>query len=360
MAVKQDFLVIGLMSGSSLDGLDLVCCRFEKIKNRWKYAVEASDCFDYSEEMKSVLSSAFYLPMDEIRKLDHSYGEYLAGQLNHFIEKHDLSPDFIASHGHTVLHRPAEGITVQIGDGQIMSNLTKYPIVNDFRSLDVKKGGQGAPLVPVGDRLLFNEFGICLNIGGIANLSFEKDQKRIAYDVCIANQVLNYLASKLGLPYDPKGEFAGKGIIQKELLQQLNDLDYYKKPIPKSLGREYFESYFLPILSKSNFEIPDLLCTVSEHIVQQIAFSMSDISETSVLVSGGGALNDFLIDRLRKNTDHQIIIPDKQTVNFKEAIVFAFLGLLRWHNEINCLCSVTGASEDSCTGEIWYPQFEIF
>lgn len=356
MAQKQFFSVIGLMSGSSLDGLDLVCCRFEKTENQWKYVVEAADCFVYSEEMKNVLSSAYYLSMDEIRKLDQIYGEYLATQLNQFIRKYRLNPDFVSSHGHTILHRPAEGITVQIGNGQIMANFTNYPVINDFRSLDVKKGGQGAPLVPVGDRLLFNEYGICLNIGGIANISFEKDAKRIAYDVCIANQALNYLASKMGLPFDPDGKYAGSGRLLPGLLQKLNDLDYYQKTIPKSLGREYFESSFLPLLCKNDDRVQDLLCTVSEHIAQQIAAAVSEIPSTNVLVTGGGAFNHYLVDRLRENTQHQIIIPDQQTVNFKEAIVFAFLGLLRWHNEINCLCSVTGAYEDSCTGEIWMPD----
>ncbi|MFZ4462522.1 MAG: anhydro-N-acetylmuramic acid kinase [Bacteroidales bacterium] len=356
MAQKQFYSVIGLMSGSSLDGLDLVCCRFEKSDQNWKYVVEAADCFSYSEEMKKVLSSAYYLSMDKIRKLDLIYGEYLATQLNHFIRKYNLNPDFIASHGHTVLHRPDEGITVQIGNGQIIANNTHFPVVNDFRSLDVKKGGQGAPLVPVGDRLLFNEYGICLNIGGIANLSFEKDCKRIAYDICLANQALNYLASKIGLPYDPDGEYAGSGRLVPELLYELNDLDYYRKSIPKSLGREYFESNFLPLLSRNDSQVQDLLCTVSEHIALQISYSVSEIPTTSILVTGGGAYNTYLIDRLRENTHHQIIIPEPQTVNFKEAIVFAFLGLLRWHHEINCLCSVTGASEDSCTGEIWHQQ----
>ncbi len=343
------------MSGSSLDGLDLVCCQFTIKEDKWHYTIEAAECMDYPEEVIRYLTDAFYKNPDEIRQIDINYGKFLGKQINSFIQKFGLQPDFIASHGHTIFHRPNEGYTLQIGDGKAMANATNLMVINDFRSLDVKKGGQGAPLVPVGDRFLFDEFGICLNIGGIANISFEHQGERIAFDVCIANQVLNFLAGREGLNYDNGGELARIGNLNHSLLLRLNALDYYKKTFPKSLGREYFEKTLLPLMMQSDLSTADLLRTMVEHIADQIAKSIEHQPLSNVLVTGGGAFNDFLIEQLSCKSKHSMVIPDALTINFKEAIVFAFLGLLRSRNEINCFKSVTGASEDSCSGVIHYP-----
>lgn len=261
----------------------------------------------------------------------------------------------IASHGHTVFHRPDEGYTLQIGDGKEIAKIAGVVTVNDFRSLDVSIGGQGAPLVPVGDKLLFPEFPVCLNIGGIANVSFDRNEKRIAFDICPANQVLDFLAKKNGMAYDANGDMARAGHVDKELLQALNALPYYKLAPPKSLGREWVESVIMPIMKLNEASVNDLLATFTEHIAEQISRSVAELPSSRLLVTGGGAFNKYLIGRLIMHTHHQVVIPESDLISFKEALVFALLGLLRWHGETNVFCSVTGARSDSCSGNIHFP-----
>lgn len=342
------------MSGSSVDGLDLVCCSFTK-NDTWHYRVEAAECCPYPVEVASYLNQAFYKSTDAIKEIDIMYGLFLGEQINQFVQKFGLHPDFIASHGHTIFHRPQEGFTLQIGDGNAMADTTRLTVINDFRSLDVSKGGQGAPLVPVGDRLLFGEYDICLNIGGIANLSFELNGERISFDVCIANQALNFLSGLLDKPFDESGMMARSGNMIPDLYEQLNALDYYVRPFPKSLGREYFEKIILPLLVDKKVGVTDLLRTMVEHIAFQIAMCIQQLPVGKLFITGGGAFNYFLIERLAANSKHRVVVPDRLTINFKEAIVFAFLGVLRFRNETNCLKSVTGAYEDSCTGVIHEP-----
>jgi anhydro-N-acetylmuramic acid kinase len=359
MSNAANYSVIGLMSGSSLDGLDLVCCQFRQTGKIWQYTIEASECSEYPDDVVRYLKDAFYKSPEELKQIDIDYGKFLGLKLKNFIQKFNLCPDFIASHGHTIFHRPQEKYTLQIGNGQAIANETGSIVINDFRSLDVKKGGQGAPLVPVGDRLLFSEYPVCLNLGGIANLSFEHQGERIAFDICIANQALNYLANREGKTYDAGGELARSGKVNINLFQKLNALDYYEKSFPKSLGREYFEKTILPLLQQSELNTLDLMRTMVEHIATQIAKSVENLPAGNILVTGGGAYNRFLIEQLSKRCKHQISIPDSLTINFKEAIVFAFLGVLRYQNEINCYKSVTGAFEDSCTGVIHFPEGPI-
>ncbi len=356
MKKNKEISVVGLMSGSSLDGLDLACCRFWFENEKWHYIIEATDYIPYNNDWKSILSNAFYNAADKLEVLDIQLGIFLAEQTKRFIMKHQLRPDLVASHGHTVFHRPAEGITLQIGNGRAMTDLLALPVINDFRAMDVKKGGQGAPLVPVGDRWLFADYQVCVNIGGIANLSFEKNCKRIAYDICIANQALNHIANKLGFDFDKGGDIARNGNLSKALFDQLNQLSYYTQAYPKSLGRESFEKDFLPLINETGISSEDQLHTLIEHIALQISRAASGISKGKMLITGGGALNTFLIERIKEYSDHAIELPDEQIIAFKEAIVFAFLGVLRWNNQINCLSSVTGATEDSCTGEVWLPK----
>lgn len=344
------------MSGSSLDGLDLVCCTFVLKDDAWQYEIEAASCIPYPENIAYELKSAFYKNPTGIAQLDVDYGKFLGQQIAKFIKKNNLNPDFVASHGHTIFHRPNEGYTLQIGDGQSIADVTGRMVINDFRTLDVKKGGQGAPLVPIGDRLLFSDYGICLNIGGIANLSFENKEERIAYDICIANQALNYLANQVGKEYDINGEMANDGEVYLPLLQQLNSLEYYQKPFPKSLGRESFEREILPLLLQTEINVKNIMRTFVEHIAIQIVECIEKLPLTKMLITGGGAFNRFLIEQISIKTKHQLIVPDSLTVNFKESIIFAFLGVLRFRNEINCLKSVTGAIEDSCCGLIHIPK----
>lgn len=352
----RDFKVIGLMSGSSLDGLDIACVNFSHDNKRWFFQIVEAGNVPYSEEWKNKLSEAFNKNESELKDLDIEYGKYIGSVTKRFIDKYELEPKLIASHGHTIFHIPENSYTLQIGDGQEIANATGITTINDFRTEDVSKGGQGAPLVPIGDKFLFADFPICLNIGGIANVSYDIDNKRIAYDICMANQLLNYLANKLGYDYDNNGQFARQGNINQDLLNLLNNNSYYDKAAPKSLGREFFENYQHQIIDNSSLPVKDLLATATEHIAYQIVKATNSLEKTKMLITGGGAKNNFLIERISKMSKHEIIIPDTMIIDYKEALIFAFLGTLKMEGKINVLSSVTGASSDSSSGKICFPK----
>lgn len=349
----RDFKVIGLMSGSSLDGVDIAYVNFSHDNKKWFFQIIEAGNVPYTEEWKNKLSEAFNKNQSELKELDLEYGKYLGDITKKFIKKYELDPKLIASHGHTIFHMPEKAYTLQIGDGQEIANRTGIMTINDFRTEDVMKGGQGAPLVPIGDKYLFADFPICLNIGGIANVSYDISNQRIAYDICMANQLLNYLANKLGYDYDNNGNFARKGNVNKELLDILNNNSYYEKDAPKSLGREFFEEYQHHIIDNSSLSTDDLLATATEHIAYQIVKATNNLDKTRMLITGGGAKNNFLVERIRKMSIHEIVIPDSMIIDYKEALIFAFLGTLKLEDKINVLSSVTGASSDSSSGKIW-------
>lgn len=352
----RDFKVIGLMSGSSLDGLDIAYVNFSHDNKKWFFQIVEAGNVPYTDEWKNKLSEAFNKNESELKELDIEYGKYLGSITKKFIKKYELDPKLIASHGHTIFHMPEKGYTLQIGNGQEIANETGIMTINDFRTEDVKKGGQGAPLVPIGDKHLFADYPICLNIGGIANLSYDNEGKRIAYDICMANQLLNYLASKLGYDYDNNGNFARQGTVNQDLLNILNDNPYYDKEAPKSLGREFFEQYQHKIIDESSLSAKDLLSTATEHIAYQIVRATEHLESSKMLITGGGAKNNYLIERIRKMSKHEIIIPDTMIIDYKEALIFAFLGALKTEGRINVLSSVTGATSDSSSGNICLPQ----
>ena len=345
--------IIGLMSGSSLDGIDLVDVDFWN-DGKWHFEIVARDNHDYDETWKRSLSDAFYYDENQLKTIDYQYGKFLGQVTRQFIEKYNLQPEIVASHGHTIFHRPQEHYTLQIGDGQALADACGVMVINDFRTEDVLKGGQGAPLVPIGDKLLFADYPICLNIGGIANVSFDVDGQRIAYDICIANQALNYLANRLSMPYDKNGMVARSGHIDNQLLTILSSHPFYTENYPKSLGREFFEENVKPLLERRD-DIADMMATFVEHIAIQISKSIEYQPIGKLLITGGGAKNKYLVERIQANTKHDVLVPSDDIIDYKEALVFAFLGLLRNNNEINVLRSVTGAESDSCSGRIWYP-----
>jgi anhydro-N-acetylmuramic acid kinase len=349
----KETIAIGMMSGSSLDGLDIALVRFQEENDNYRFQNLEAETLPYPETWKTQLSEAFHKQPEDLVQLDKDYGKYLGEQVLAFAQKYNVSPDFVASHGHTIFHRPEEHYTLQIGDGQELAKACGFTVINDFRSEDVSKGGQGAPLVPIGDKLLFSDYEICLNIGGIANLSYDEDCKRIAYDLCIANQALNYLANMNGLDYDRDGELARSGEVDITLLKQLNRHPFYGQFPPKSLGREFFEANQKQLLL--GLSVSDMLATFVEHIALQIALPISFLPKGKILCTGGGARNKFLIERLQARTKHEVVVPEKQIIDYKEALVFAFLGLLRLEGETNVLASVTGAESDSCSGRIWEP-----
>jgi anhydro-N-acetylmuramic acid kinase len=351
--MKEVYRVTGLMSGSSMDGVDLACCDFIKEGNRWEYRIIEAETFPYDSELLGKLSQACTWGRSDIRELDIELGNYYAGLLNRFHSQKGLSPDIIASHGHTILHDPRQGITLQAGNGRIMSQKTGITVINDFRSEDVAQGGEGAPLVPIGDRILFGKFEGCLNLGGFANISCENSRgERIAFDLCPANMALNSVASLEGVPFDRDGEMARKGRIDKRLLEKLNHLGYYASRYPKSLGREWFLDQFLPLMQESRLSNTDLMSTILEHIAFQISRGINDLHIGSLLITGGGAMNKTLVERITDYTTASMIVPEERLINYKEALIFALLGLLRFRGEINCLASVTGGSRDISAGTI--------
>jgi anhydro-N-acetylmuramic acid kinase len=341
------------MSGSSLDGLDMALCRFEKTAERWTYRVIAAETHPYSDELQSRLAEATEISAYAFVKLDAELAAVMAAAIRAFLSKQTVQPDFLASHGHTTFHQPALGITSQIGNGATLASHTGITTVCDFRTRDVALGGQGAPLVPVGDELLFGHYDACLNLGGFSNISFRRDGRRVAFDVAPCNMALNCLARRLGMPFDRDGETARSGKTDRTLMNTLNALDFYRRRGAKSLGREWFDAVFRPCLDAAPLSVPDKLRTLTEHIALQIADASRGNAGETMLVTGGGARNVFLTERLRALGNKTVVIPDPQTVDFKEAIIFAFLGVLRMRGETNCLRDVTGARVDNCGGAVY-------
>lgn len=357
----KKYKVLGLMSGTSLDGLDLAYCHLWQTNNHWEFSIEKTKDIAYNNNLRDSLKTAIYLSEGEHGQLHKDYGVWLGNQAKIFIEEHHLKIDFIASHGHTSHHRPEDGITFQLGDGQLLANTSGKQVICDFRTKDVSLSGQGAPLVPIGDQLLFFDYDFCLNLGGISNMSFEKDGKRIAYDIGLANMPLNYITQKIGLDYDENGKLARSGKLDKDLLQKLNQLEYYKLPHPKSTGYEWFTEKIVPLIEASNASEIDLLHTFIHHNCDQIAIEVHKHaikSQNKLFATGGGALNQFFVDTLQDKlgTSVDVIIPNKTLIAFKEALVFALMGVLRLENKTNVLSSVTGATKDSCSGEIFFPN----
>lgn len=351
--ISKSYCCVGLMSGTSLDGLDLVLCELNPEETHWSYRILKAETTTYNNRWKQRLREAPRLGGYELMKLHRQYGDFLGEQVNLFLKDVARQPDFIASHGHTVFHRPDEKVSLQIGDGAMLAARTGLTTVSDFRTLDITLGGQGAPLVPIGDHLLFSDYQACVNLGGFANLSCERDGQCVAWDICPVNFVVNRLISQMGKEFDEDGVVGRGGIVIPTLLEELNALAYYHRPAPKSLGEEWVNGEFLPLLAEYNdYPIPDLIRTCYEHASDQIADNLNGIGDGSFLFTGGGTYNRFLMQLVSEKTKGHIVIPDSQLIDFKEALVFALLGILRLEHRVNCLASVTGARCDSCSGVI--------
>lgn len=350
---RDHFLAVGVMSGTSLDGLDLAAVEIRYMEGNWLFKLLNTSNIPYIEKWEESLKKAPFLSGEELTRLHFKYGKYIAKQVRKFIDSNRLVPDLIASHGHTVFHQPDEGFTLQIGSGEVIAKSTGIRTIADFRTGDVALGGQGAPLVPVGDRLLFSEYDFCLNLGGFANISFKNNGNQIAFDICPVNIILNTLAKKFGLKFDKDGELGRQGKVNYNLLEQLDSLAFYSQKHPKSLGREWVEKHVLPILQNSAVSDADQLRTFYEHIAIHIAASVS--GKGKMLVTGGGAFNVFLLERIKAHCSVKIILPEPELIEFKEALVFAFLGVLRWLGIDNCLASVTGASRNNSSGVVYLP-----
>lgn len=362
------YRTIGIMSGSSLDGLDIAFVEFQENAGKWTYEIKEAICDPYDSGWTDRLKNANSLSAKDYHLLHAEYGHYIGQRINEFINKFQLhfQIGLIASHGHTTFHIPEKKMTAQLGDGSAIAAETQLPVVTDLRALDISLGGQGAPIVPIGEKMLMGDYDYFLNIGGIANISVNSDPY-IAFDICPANRVLNMLANDLGKPYDEDGNAAASGKVYQDLLDQLNQFEYYKKPYPKSLANDFGTDVLYPMIAKAGLKTQDALRTYVEHIVIQVEHSVTNLISDSklptpgsrLLVTGGGTFNKFLVNRISEQLRQhgiEVVIPDTQLVNFKEALIMAFIGVLRWRQEYNVLSSVTGAARNSIGGALWTGQ----
>ena len=352
--IKENYNVVGVMSGTSLDGVDLAHIIFIVKNNKWEFQILQCETISYTSEWFSKLKTAVGFSDPELQKLNEDYTLLLGEIISNFIKKHQIENlDAVCSHGHTILHQPQNGFTLQIGNLPEIAKYTNQKVVCDFRAQDVALGGQGAPLVPIGDKILFSEYDYCLNLGGFSNVSFEENYERIAFDISPVNTVLNFYANQLGFDFDDKGIISKSGKLNFDLLEELNALEYYKKSYPKSLGFEFVKEIVFPLIENFNIPTEDKMHTFTEHIALQIALSLP-VKNGKILATGGGTYNNFLIERMQFHLpDIKIIIPDKKLLEFKEALIFGLLGVLKLRNEINVLKSVTGAKMNHSSGKIF-------
>ncbi|NVK26780.1 MAG: anhydro-N-acetylmuramic acid kinase [Flavobacteriia bacterium] len=340
------------MSGTSLDGLDLCVAEFTREGNRWAFNILSSETVKYSPEWQHKLKTAHTLKEGELENLDKELSAYIGQKVHdHLQTNHITDVELVGSHGHTVFHQPEKGYTLQIGNRPEIREAAGLPVVCDFRKADVELGGQGAPLVPIGDALLFSDYDVCLNLGGFANLSLEENGLRTAWDICPMNIGLNYFANKLGLEYDKGGHIAASNPMDGRVWHALNQLPFYSSEPPKSLGREWFENEIIPRCDRLTPE--ESLATLSGHAAVQIAKTLQEIGAQKVLCTGGGAYNKHIMSLIGQSISGELIVPDKEIVEYKEALLFGFLGLLKSLGEINVLASVTGARQDHSSGVIF-------
>ena len=343
------YKAIGLMSGTSLDGLDICFTKFWTENSCWKFEILKAETIAYSQILEEQLRNSIHLSSQDLLALNSEYGFYLGLITNDFIKKSQLiDVDLIASHGHTVFHQPHRQFTLQIGDRRAIKIQTQVPVIYDFRSQDVLMGGNGAPLVPIGDELLFSQYNACLNLGGFSNISLKINDKRIAFDIAPVNIVLNKLVQKFNKSFDENGDLAKTGEINDQLLLKLNSLDFYQQFHPKSLGIEWCNKNIFSLFE--NIETIDVLATCTEHIAQQISKVINENKLKNILFTGGGTYNTYLIEKIKEKTTAEIIIPEREIIDYKEALIFAFMGVLRLNNEINVLASATGSSFDHSSG----------
>jgi len=351
---NEYFDVVGVMSGTSLDGLDLAYCRFrENDKMVAKYEIIRAETVSYSSGLRAELASAYFLNAEGMAMLHNRYGRFIGEQINRFLDKTNLKPALIASHGHTVMHKPDESLTLQIGNGAMIAAITGIDTVCDFRTLDVALGGQGAPLVPLGDIHLFSEYDAALNLGGFSNITLMNADFPRAFDICPVNIVLNDLAQYEGVEFDKDGLMAARGRIVADILDDLEEIHHYKLKNPPSLSREWVEKHINIVFAHYTFPIHDYLRTFTEHIALRISHVLKKAKCENCLVTGGGACNTFLVNRIRELTSTSLVVPDDLIVHFKEALIFAYLGLKRYRGEVNVLSAITGAIKDSSSGIVW-------
>lgn len=348
---NKEITAIGLMCGTSRDGLDIAYCRLRPAEGYYHYEIDHAQTVDLPESLQENLSGAETSDGEFLIGLDNEIGEYFASQVNSFLAYYNAHPpDLIASHGITLFHRPEQGLTFQLGNGATMASKTNIKVVCNFRQQDVALGGQGAPLTPYADKLLFPTYDATINLGGFANISVLGNTVA-GYDLTVCNLALNHIAAQLGAPFDRDGNIARKGRLDDRLLQKLESPDFFRKSPPKSLGKEWFVAQFMPLYRAADPH--DALATICEHIAIQVRNATRGMK--NVLITGGGARNIYLVERIKALSEANFEVPDTLLIDYKEALCFALLGVLRVQEKINVSASVTGASRDTVSGAVYLP-----
>jgi anhydro-N-acetylmuramic acid kinase len=354
------YRAIGVNSGSALEGLDIIFAEIHESGGKWTFELKAGGCYPYSEEWVAKIRKAASLSASDYLTLHAQFGDYIGQEINRFIEANGLhyQVQLITSHGHTIFHRPADKVSAQLGDGAAIAAATGINVVSNLRSMDVALGGMGKPIFPIGEKLLFSDYDCFLNIGTHAFLSCHTPEGLIAYDICPSNKVLNMLAAKAGARYDEDGKIAAGGKVLPNLLKILNELEYYRLPYPKNLATDFGTGVIQPLLRGGS--TADLLSTYVEHIAIQTAHALKQIPSASrLLITGGSANNSFLVSRIKaalEGTGIEAVVPDKNIIDYKEALITALIGLLRWREENNTFAAYTGASRNSIGGAVWIGQ----
>ncbi len=350
----NEMVALGVMSGSSLDGLDVSCCTYRKEGEKWGFQFIAGETFKFPDGIMRELLRVRSLSGLQLTELDKVLGKWIGKSCKAFIDSKNLKPELIGSHGHTVFHDVSKGLTLQIGNGYEISLETGVPVYSDFRMKDILLGGQGAPLVPIGDYHLFEHYDACLNLGGIANISIKRDNTIYAYDVAPCNQVLNKIVEPLNVEFDDAGKLARTGKVSQSWIEELSSNKFYDLPFPKSISNEWVAKEV--ISSIPTMDLVDALHTFNHFIASTITHDLNKFGIDNVLITGGGAYNKFLIELMKEMVPSMDLdVPDPYLIDFKEAIVIGLMGILRHRGEINVLSSVTGASRDSCSGALYLP-----
>lgn len=357
--------ILGLISGSSLDGLDMAICQFdEQATSQLEWEVIHTQTAGFPEGLLSRLVRSTELSTRELMELEVEFSKFCASESLDFLTKAKCSVDYIASHGHTVFHYPEDGYTVQIGKGSIIAELTGIPSISDFRSNDIALRGQGAPLAPIVERYLYPGYNVYFNLGGIANFSIHEKSNIRSIDSCPCNQVLNFLISANGLPYDDRGRVARSGKVNDQLLKEWSSLEYFKLSGPKSMDNSWVHQIFIPVMNKYHLSMKDALATMVEFTALQLSKDISkllqldSITQMSGFVTGGGAYNDYLLERMTYHFQKlglSLEVPDAQTIEFKEAILMSLMGYLRILERPNTIPTVTGAAKMSIGGAVYLP-----
>lgn len=361
MRSQNSIIAAGVMSGTSLDGMDMVLAAFERVDQNWHYEIMRAKGTTYPKELIKKMRRAREMSAEELMHLEHELSLHWSAHLNVFLGEADEEADLVAIHGQTIFHQPEKKLTLQIADLGLIAAQIGKPVIGDFRRADVALGGQGAPLVPIGDRLLFSEQAACLNLGGFSNLSYLKNGVQVAMDLSVANHLLNRLAREIGLEFDMDGALASMGERRESVVEALSQMDYFKQSGPKSLGYEWFDEHFYPLWERlcQGMNLEDKMRTACAHIAQQVGVNLQGISG-EILITGGGAFNKVLMDEISAALPatlsvYKLTEREQCLIAFKEALVFAFLGVLRWKGENNVLAEITGASRDHCAGIVAFP-----